>query len=118
MLCLRLRQEDSLQVPGGTKGAMTREEEKETGKDSEEGEDDQGEEDEGTDDSSKGLEDETKSPMKPPAKLEPQLMKCSKADDNEGMEGMADEETSFPCSVEVNCRECKLGGLQTKEGWG
>ncbi len=55
----------------GTKGVVRREEEKETGKESGGGKDKQGKEDEGSDSSSDVIKEETKSPMKPPAKSEP-----------------------------------------------
>ncbi len=114
MLHLRLRWEDDLPVPREDKEAMTREEEKETGKDSDGNEDEQGKEDEGTDDSSKGLKDETNSPMKPTAGLEPEPKKHSKANCNEGMEGTADEETQFPHKVEESRREPSPEGAQQK----
>ncbi len=83
----------------GTKGAMVREEEKETGKESEDDEDKWGDEDEGIDNSSKWIKEETESPMKPPPEPEPQPKKHSKVNDNEGMEGMDDKENLFPYKV-------------------
>ncbi len=86
----------------GTKGAITREEEKGTGKDSKDDKEKEGKEDEGTFDSSKGIKEETKSPMKPPVELEIQSKKCNKANDNEGKEGTANEEDPFPHKVEAH----------------
>ncbi len=74
---------------------MTREEEKETGKESEDDEDKQDKKDEGIDSSSNGIEEKAEFPMKPPAKPKTQTKKHSKVNDNEGMEGTADEENLF-----------------------
>ncbi len=93
---------------------LTRDQEKETGKDSKDKDNEQGKEDEGTNESSKGLEDETKSPIKPPAKPEPQPKKCTKGDVDEGMEGTTNEETSFPHKLEACCKVHKPRGRPTK----
>ncbi len=99
---------------GGTKGALAREEEKETGKESEDYKNEQQDEDEGSAYSSKGIKEETKSPMKPTAKSEPQPKTHSKVDDNKGMEGMADEENPFQHKMDTHCMVRKPGGCQTK----
>ncbi len=52
--------------------------------------------------------------MKPPTKPETQPKKRTKDNDNEGMEGTADEETPFPHKAEVHCKVCKPSGLPTK----
>ncbi len=93
---------------------LTRDQEKETGKDSKDKDNEQGKEDEGTNESSKGLEDETKSPIKPPAKPEPQPKKCTKGDVDEGMEGTTNEETSFPHIMEACCKVHKPRRCPTK----
>ncbi len=75
---------------GGAKVAVAREEEKETSKESVDDKDKRDEEDEGSDSSSKEIEGETESPMKPPANPDPQNKKHSKVNENKGKEGMAD----------------------------
>ncbi len=80
--------------------------------DSKDEEDEQGKEDDMTNKSSKGPKDETKSPMKPPAKPEPK--KCNKINCDEGMEGTANDEDSIPFKVEANHKECKPQGRQIK----
>ncbi len=52
--------------------------------------------------------------MKPPAELELQPKKHNKANDNEGKEGMANEEDPFPHKVEAPHKVLEPSGHPTK----